>query len=165
MIVLDLGLLAGDVRNWNRLADLHAPDRIVGLIPPGGLDETIAIRAYRAGVAGLLVAFADIGNGQLSYAVRCVASGKPFYGPTVQAIMRDQGASHWGRKRTDGLTPRELEVARLAATGMKRNAIAQELYLSPLTVKRHLHSVRTKLGVTNPWDLEQLRRRLEGLQR
>jgi pimeloyl-ACP methyl ester carboxylesterase/DNA-binding CsgD family transcriptional regulator len=45
------------------------------------------------------------------------------------------------------LSPRELEVLRLVATGRDNEAIAAELFLSVRTVERHLQNVYDKLGV------------------
>ncbi len=47
------------------------------------------------------------------------------------------------------LTPREIEVLRLVATGMTNPQVAQRLFLSPRTVQRHLNSIYRKLGVTS----------------
>jgi DNA-binding NarL/FixJ family response regulator len=49
--------------------------------------------------------------------------------------------------RGHGLTPRELEVLRLVATGMTNQAIADELHLAVKTVDRHVANILTKLGV------------------
>jgi DNA-binding CsgD family transcriptional regulator len=46
------------------------------------------------------------------------------------------------------LTPRELEIARLAATGLANKEIAARLYLSPRTVENTLHAAYEKLGVS-----------------
>jgi predicted ATPase/DNA-binding CsgD family transcriptional regulator len=46
-----------------------------------------------------------------------------------------------------GLSAREVEVLKLLASGMTNARIAQELYISPRTVNRHLNSVYRKLGV------------------
>jgi NarL family two-component system response regulator YdfI len=45
------------------------------------------------------------------------------------------------------LTERELEVLRAAATGERAKEIAHRLHISERTVKAHLTSVYTKLGV------------------
>ena len=45
------------------------------------------------------------------------------------------------------LTPRELEVLRLAATGIAVETVCARLYLSPNTVKTHLTHIYAKLGV------------------
>lgn len=47
------------------------------------------------------------------------------------------------------LTPQELEVARLAATGLSNNKIGEQLFLSPRTVGAHLYRAFPKLGVTS----------------
>jgi pimeloyl-ACP methyl ester carboxylesterase/DNA-binding CsgD family transcriptional regulator len=48
---------------------------------------------------------------------------------------------------TAALTPRELQVLRLIATGSTDRQIAETLVLSAHTVHRHVANVRTKLGV------------------
>jgi predicted ATPase/DNA-binding CsgD family transcriptional regulator len=48
-----------------------------------------------------------------------------------------------------GLTPREVEVLGLVATGMTNVQVAKELFLSPRTVQRHLGSIYNKLGVSS----------------
>ncbi len=49
----------------------------------------------------------------------------------------------------DSLTPRELEILRLAAGRLGDKEIAQQLNLSPRTVQNHLHRAYEKLGVSN----------------
>ena len=51
--------------------------------------------------------------------------------------------------RPHGLTPRELEVLRLVATGKTNKAIAAELFLSDRTVERHLSNIFKKLNVNS----------------
>jgi ATP/maltotriose-dependent transcriptional regulator MalT len=48
-----------------------------------------------------------------------------------------------------GLTPRELEVLRLVASGKSNREIASELVLSEHTVARHLQNIYAKLGVSS----------------
>jgi non-specific serine/threonine protein kinase len=48
-----------------------------------------------------------------------------------------------------GLTAREVEVLKLVAEGMTNARIAQELYLSPRTVHRHLNRIYQKLGTNS----------------
>ena len=54
------------------------------------------------------------------------------------------------------LTPRELEVARLAATGLSSAAIAERLFVSVRTVDHHLGHVYLKIGVKKRQDLREV---------
>lgn len=47
------------------------------------------------------------------------------------------------------LTPQELEIAQMAATGMTNRQIGERLYLSHRTVGAHLYQVFPKLGITS----------------
>jgi len=57
------------------------------------------------------------------------------------------------------LTRREREIADRAALGMTNGDIANELFISTETVKRHMHNIFAKIGVKNR---VQLVRRLRG---
>jgi DNA-binding NarL/FixJ family response regulator len=48
-----------------------------------------------------------------------------------------------------GLTPRELEVLKLVATGRTNQAIASVLIVSEKTVARHLSNIFAKLGLSS----------------
>lgn len=48
----------------------------------------------------------------------------------------------------EGVTPREMEVLRLIAVGLSNREIADELYISVSTVKRHVTNLYGKLGVS-----------------
>ncbi len=50
---------------------------------------------------------------------------------------------------TGPLTTREVEVLRLVARGMSDKQIAEQLYLSPHTIHRHVSNVLTKLDVSS----------------
>ncbi|MGW4929949.1 LuxR C-terminal-related transcriptional regulator [Agromyces sp. NPDC004153] len=51
------------------------------------------------------------------------------------------------------LTPREREIASLAAQGLSSNEIATRLFLSPRTVNNHLQSTYAKLGIRGRHEL------------
>ncbi len=54
------------------------------------------------------------------------------------------------------LSPREKEVARLAVRGYSNAQIAEELYISVETVKRHMATIFEKLNIKSRKDLGQL---------
>ncbi|WP_433333482.1 LuxR C-terminal-related transcriptional regulator [Spirillospora sp. CA-294931] len=67
-------------------------------------------------------------------------------------LVREHGGASGGRRGRRGygreLSPRELDVARLLASGRTNKQIAEVLFLSPRTVERHVASVLRKLGTT-----------------
>ncbi|MFG6191857.1 LuxR C-terminal-related transcriptional regulator, partial [Nonomuraea sp. JJY05] len=68
-------------------------------------------------------------------------------GETVARSAPDLAAS---------LSPQELQVVRLAATGVTNREIAAQLFLSPKTVSHHLYRAFPKLGVTTRTELARL---------
>ena len=71
-----------------------------------------------------------------------VAEARAFLEPDRWA----DGGHHLGAVQP--LSPRELDVLRLASRGLDNQAIATELGLSPRTVERHLSNAYGKLGIT-----------------
>jgi DNA-binding NarL/FixJ family response regulator len=70
----------------------------------------------------------------------------------VSALSAASGATTAkGKSRgsAHGLTPRELEVLRLVASGKTNKAIAKELFLSEKTVDRHVSNIFAKVNVTS----------------
>jgi len=58
-----------------------------------------------------------------------------------------------GRRREFGLTPRETEVIALIVAGFTNKDIAEKFTISEHTVKHHLTTIFTKLGVSNRLEL------------
>jgi DNA-binding CsgD family transcriptional regulator len=62
----------------------------------------------------------------------------------LDSLMKDAHSGH-----SHGLTPRELQVLRLVATGATNKAIAERLCLSEKTIDRHVSNIFTKLDVSS----------------
>ncbi|MER5698278.1 ATP-binding protein [Streptomyces mirabilis] len=65
--------------------------------------------------------------------------------------LRAAGANTWRarQERTHALTPQEMEIARLAASGLTNKQIAERLFLSHRTIGAHLYQLFPKLGITS----------------
>ncbi len=66
----------------------------------------------------------------------------------TRLLKRGKGQRRGG-SRTGMLTAREVELLKLVATGLSNRAIAQELSVSPNTVKYHVKNILSKLNVQN----------------
>ena len=79
------------------------------------------------------------------------ALGARPWGERARQELRASGESSRRREPSarDELTPQELQIAQLAATGQTNREIGQQLYLSHRTVGSHLYRIFPKLGITS----------------
>ena len=101
-----------------------------------------------AGACGYLLKSAR--GSEIVGAIRAVRAGESVLDPMVthKLLQRIVGLE---RGTAEGqasglLTPREIEILRLAAKGMSNKDIANELFLSLRTVKAHLTNIFNKMG-------------------
>jgi DNA-binding NarL/FixJ family response regulator len=106
--------------------------------------------ALTAGASGFLLK--DVTPEQLVAAVRLVRAGDALLAPQITRRLierfapRDEGMATVHRDLSE-LTPRELEVLRLLATGLSNAELAARLTLSGTTVKTHVARILSKLGL------------------
>ena len=113
-------------------------------------DDDYVLRALRAGASGFLLK--GVEPSELLDAIRVVAAGDALLAPSVTRSLLERfsvlhEASPALRRQLEELTPRELEMLTLVGTGLSNIQIAEQLVLSPLTVKTHVNRVMMKLGV------------------
>ncbi|GAA5041066.1 response regulator [Streptomyces similanensis] len=107
--------------------------------------------ALTAGASGFLLK--DVTPERLVSALRLVRSGDALLAPTITRRLIERFAQHdepqtlAPHRDLSGLTPRELEVLRLLATGLSNAELAARLFLSPTTVKSHVGRILSKLDL------------------
>jgi DNA-binding NarL/FixJ family response regulator len=141
MPVLDgLGLLA-EVAADPALADIR-----VVMLTTFELDEYV-FEALRAGASGFLLKDAEPTS--LLDAIRVVADGGSLLAPSVTRRVIEQfgtvGRASKPHPRLGDLTEREREIVGWVATGRSNQEIADELVVSPDTVRTHVSRAMVKL--------------------
>jgi DNA-binding NarL/FixJ family response regulator len=71
----------------------------------------------------------------------------------AERVRADLARTNVSPSRDNGLTPSELRVAELAASGMTNRDVAAALFVSPKTVEHNLSCVYRKLGIRSRAEL------------
>ena len=169
---------AGDGKAAIEIARVHRPDVIlmdIRMPEMDGISATKAIvdsanwpvkvlilttfdpdeyvyRALRAGASGFVLK--DISPEDLVAAVRTVADGGALLAPSVTRRLISRFAAPPSLDssvvaRLDRLTSREREVLVAVSDGSNNSEIADDLFIGAATVKSHVSSILTKLGLNN----------------
>lgn len=128
----------GGVEAITQIREEFPSARIIVLTTFDG-DEDI-FRALRAGAKGYMLKGADVED--LLATIRTVHSGKG----RISAPIAEKLAE---RINSEELTARELEVLERIVAGRANKDIAADLYISEATVKSHVNSLLSKLGVAD----------------
>ncbi|MGP4113632.1 response regulator [Streptomyces sp. 4N509B] len=134
-------------------AGAPAPPRVIVLTTFD--TDTTVLEAMRAGAAGYLLKHTDPDD--IVQAVYRAARGEPVLSPSAARALMDHAAGSVdgggrvtrARARLAVLSEREREVAAAVAQGLSNGEIGERLYLSLGSVKAHLSSALTKLGLDN----------------
>jgi len=112
-------------------------------------EDDQVVEALRLGVRGMVLK--ELAPPLLIECVRRVHAGGQWIeqqasGRALESLIRrDAAAKEAGRE----LTPREIELVRLAASGLRNREMSRRLEISEGTVKMHLHNIYRKLKLEN----------------
>jgi len=147
VVVMDLRM--------KRVDGIEATRRLVGPEAPPVLalttfnEDELLSSALRAGVSGFVLK--DSSAEELIRAVRAVARGDSYLDPAVTSrVLTTYRRAAADTPRPDAvaqLTAREIDVLLLIAKGRSNSEIADELYISEVTVKSHIGHIFVKLNL------------------
>ncbi|GAA3985061.1 response regulator transcription factor [Thermobifida alba] len=123
------------------------PLRVV-VVTTFDLDEYV-YGALRGGAVGFVLK--DAGPQLLVEAVRSAHAGDALISPsvTLRLLRHLTAAGTSARARPNPLSARETEVVRAVARGLTNQEVADQLFISLSTVKSHLSSIQSRLGLRN----------------
>lgn len=150
LLIIDISMpLMNGIEVASRAQKLEAAPAVIILSMHA--DESYIMRALAAGARGYLVK--DATDEDLIPAVRAVAAGKPFFSPTVAAVlMEDYVRQLRARGLSDSyelLTDREREILQLLAEGRSNKEVAALLDVGLSTVETHRANLMQKLNLHN----------------
>lgn len=148
ILVLDLSMPRMDgLTVLREMQKEKLPTRVVVLT--AALDEEEVLEAIRSGVSGMVLK--EMASQLLVQCVRKVYAGeqwleKRFVTLALERLLKRESAM---RQIAEILTPREIEIVRMVAEGLRNREIAERLYITEGTVKVHLHNIYERLKVSN----------------
>ncbi len=148
VLVIDVELPGFQVDGSIREVLRVSPSTAVLVFTADAADDTV-VTAIRAGARGyVLKSSSDDG---ILRAVRGVAAGEAVLGPGVVDRLVTQLDNRPAQHNSlfPELSPRELDVLELMASGMRNAAIAARLHLSPKTVANRISLIFSKLQVAD----------------
>lgn len=146
VVLTDFRLTGGDGVQLARALVTSWPRTKVVMLT-ASTDEAVMAAALEAGCAGFITK-ADPLDLVLS-SVRSAAAGESVVSPALLARLLPKLMTRGARGRNPDLTQREREVLQAMARGGSNQQIADELLLSRDTVRNHVASILSKLGVNS----------------
>lgn len=146
LLVLDLRMPGLD--GLDVLRELRARSSAVRVVLlTAALDEDDVLEAIRLGVKGVVLK--EMAPSLLLQCLRKVHAGgqwleKESVGRALERLLRRESGM---QEAQSVLTPRELDVVKMVASGLRNKDLAERLFVTEGTVKVHLHNIYEKLGL------------------
>jgi DNA-binding NarL/FixJ family response regulator len=151
VVLMDLEMpgLSG-IETTRQIAEIAPRTRVVVLTVAG--DEQSVVDAIGAGACGYLLKGTSLKS--LVAGIHAAVAGESLISAAVGAklferLRADDRRTAAERRVYHELSAREIEILKLLAGGKHNAEIAQELLISPHTVRNHISNILAKLQISN----------------
>jgi DNA-binding NarL/FixJ family response regulator len=152
VIVMDLSLPGMSGIETTRRLGVVVPQARVLVLTVSARDDDV-MDAIMAGACGYMLKGTPAD--EIASGILATAAGESLISTRIAARVLDHIRGEANGNGTDhetggvGLSKREIQILRLVADGKENKEIAQELFISPQTVKNHISNILAKLQIEN----------------
>ena len=151
IVLLDINLPnESGVDICKQLSTQYPEVAIIGLSTYG--EYSIVNQMIVNGAKGYLLK--NVTETELVKAIKKVYVGKHYYGEEIQEVLAN--AIFHRQEAKPRLTSREKQILKLIVDGHTNNKIADELFISPLTVETHRRNLMKKMKASNTASLVKI---------
>lgn len=111
-------------------------------------DDSFIFEALKNGASSYLLK--DVESGELINTIKIIhLGGTMLQNSVAERLVNKMNELSSQKSYTDNLTQREIEISKLVAEGLSNKKIASRLFITEGTVKNHISSILSKLGLSH----------------
>ena len=145
--VVLMDLLMPNVDGLTAIAAIHRRTRDDIVAVTSFIEEDKVTAALEAGASGYL--FKDAAADEVARAIRAARAGEVHLDPQVARVLAQRMRARKDEPLAEPLTPREIEVLQLVASGAANKEIAAQLSITERTARTHVSNILGKLGLAS----------------
>ncbi len=145
VVLMDIGLPGRDGIEITHLLKQKRPNLAVVMLT--SYQDEYVTEAGEAGASGYILK--SCSRQQLVEAIRAAYRGQVPIDPSLTGRLVRELAELKEAHRESLLTPRQVDVLKLVATGTRYREIAAKLFVSEATVNREMRNIFNQLGVSD----------------
>ena len=146
--VVLMDLLMPNVDGLTAIAAIHKAHPETDIVAVTSfIEEDKVTSALEAGASGYLLK--DAGAEEVAQAIRSARAGEVHLDPQVARVLAQRMRARKEEPFAEPLTPREIEVLQLVASGAANKEIAAQLSITERTARTHVSNILGKLGLAS----------------
>lgn len=147
LIMMDIKMPGQDGIEATKKIKSKLPDTVIIMLTSFEEDDSL-FKAIRAGASGYLLK--SLNGEELIESLHELENGKNPFSPGLEECLFNRLRNLNDQSSDDEqLSEKQLEIIRFVSEGYTYKEIADELYLSEVTIKYHMNQIKKKLSLKN----------------